>query len=148
MSLPDQLSHETGHDPIGIGIGSLPVGFGIIAGAGIALFLIPVTKGRVKAIMIVATAVMTAFCGAVSVSTPENMSLMYFIVTFASLGVGGVIIPSSIIAQIVCPPELIATITAITLSIRYIGGAIAFTAYHIVFARVSPISLSPHPFLY
>ena len=58
---------------------------------------------------------------------------MYFLVTFASLGVGGVIIPASIIAQICCPHELIATITAITLSVRYIGGAIAYCAYYNIF---------------
>lgn len=44
-----------------------------------------------------------------------------------------VIIPSSIIAQIVCPPDLIGTITAITLAIRYLGGAIGFTAYYNIF---------------
>lgn len=58
---------------------------------------------------------------------------MYVVVSLAAIGVGGVIIPSSIIAQIVCPTELIATITAITLSIRYIGGAIGYTAYYNVF---------------
>lgn len=73
---------------------------------------------------------MTAFCGAVSISTPDNLNVMYVIVMFAALGVGGVIIPSSIIAQICCPSDLIATITAITLAIRYIGGAIGFTAYY------------------
>lgn len=71
--------------------------------------------------------------GAVSTSTPDNVAVMYVVVTLASIGVGGVIIPSSIIAQIVCPNELIATITAITLSIRYIGGAIGYTAYYNVF---------------
>lgn len=90
--------------------------------------------------MIVATAMMTAFCGAVSISNPDNIATMYVIVTFASLGVGGVIIPGSIIAQIVCPTELIATITAITLSIRYIGGAIGYTAYYNVFYHVSPLT--------
>jgi hypothetical protein len=128
--------HLTGNDPVGIGLRSLPIGFGIIGGAFIALLLIPITKGRVKAIMIVATAMMTAFCGAVSISRPDNIAVMYVIVTFASLGVGGVIIPGSIIAQIVCPSELIATITAITLAIRYIGGAIGFTAYYNVFYHV------------
>ena len=83
--------------------------------------------------MIVFTALMTAGTGAVSTSTPDNMAVMYVVVTLASLGVGGVIIPSSIIAQICCPNELIATITAITLSIRYIGGAIGYTAYYNVF---------------
>lgn len=127
---PTQIYNVYGDDPIGIGIRSLPIGFGVIAGAVIALMAIPLTKGRIKLIFIVATALMTAFCGAVSISTPHNLNIMYVIVTFGALGVGGVIIPSSIIAQIVCPPELIATITAITLAIRYIGGAIGYTAYY------------------
>lgn len=79
--------------------------------------------------MIFFTALMTAGTGAISVSTPHNLGTMYALVTIASVGVGGVIIPSSIIAQIACPDELIATITAITLSIRYIGGAIGFAVY-------------------
>jgi hypothetical protein len=124
-----------GDDPIGIGIRSLPVGFGIIAGAVICLVLIPITRGRVKALMIFFTALMTAGTGAVSVNTPDNLNAMYAIVTIASIGVGGVIIPSSIIAQIACPDELIATITAITLSIRYIGGAIGFAIYANLFFR-------------
>lgn len=61
-----------------------------------------------------------------SISTPHNLNTIYGIVTIASIGVGGVIIPCSIIAQIACPDELIATVTAITLSLRYIGGAITF----------------------
>jgi hypothetical protein len=85
--------------------------------------------------MILFTALMTAGTGAVAVSTPQNLNTIYAIVTLASIGVGGVIIPSSIIAQIACPDELIATITAITLSIRYIGGAIGFAVYSNLFFR-------------
>jgi hypothetical protein len=85
--------------------------------------------------MIFFTALMTAGTGAVSISTPDNLNALYAIVTIASIGVGGVIIPSSIIAQIACPDELIATITAITLSIRYIGGAIGFAVYANLFFR-------------
>lgn len=62
------------------------------------------------------------------------------IVLFASIGVGGVIIPCSIIAQIICPDDLIATITAITLAIRYVGGAIGFTVYYNIFySKLVPI---------
>lgn len=111
----------------------MPIGFGIIGGAVICLLLIPITKGRIRALMIFFTALMTAGTGAVSISTPHNLSAVYAVVTFAALGVGGVIIPSSIIAQIACPDELIATITAITLSIRYIGGAIGFAVYSNLF---------------
>ncbi|KAF2750085.1 MFS general substrate transporter [Sporormia fimetaria CBS 119925] len=132
---PTQVYNVYGDDPIGIGIRSLPIGFGIIGGAAICLLLIPITKGRVKALMIFFTAMMTAGTGAVSINNPDNLSTMYAIVTIASIGVGGVIIPSSIIAQIACPDELIATITAITLSIRYIGGAIGFAVYANLFFR-------------
>lgn len=106
------------------------MGFGIIGGSFIALSLLPYIRGRIKELMIVATVIMTAFCGAMSVGTPDNINTLYAVVLFASLGCGAVIIPASIIAQIICPPELIATITAITLAVRYIGGAVAFTAYY------------------
>jgi hypothetical protein len=53
-------NHSTGNDPVGIGLRSLPIGFGIIGGAFIALLLIPITKGRITAIMIAFTALMTA----------------------------------------------------------------------------------------
>lgn len=127
-----------GDDPVGVGLRSLPIGFGIIGGAVICLVLIPLTKGRVRALMIFFTAVMTAGTGAMSVSTPYNLSTVYGVTTLAAIGVGGVIIPSSIIAQIACPDELIATVTAITLSLRYIGGAIAFAVYsNIFYAKIA-----------
>ena len=119
-------NHAKGDDPIGVGIRSLPIGFGIILGAALCLILIPVTKGRIRMLLMFFTAMMTAGTGAMSVSTPQNLNTMYGIVTVASLGVGGVIIPCSIIAQIACPDELIATVTAFTLSLRYVGGAITF----------------------
>jgi hypothetical protein len=106
------------------------MGFGIIGGSWIALTILPYIRGRIKELMIIATCIMTAFCGAMSIGTPFNLHTMYIIVLFAALGCGAVIIPASIIAQIVCPPELIATITAISLAIRYLGGAVAFTAYY------------------
>lgn len=105
------------------------MGFGIIGGSIIALAMLPHIKGRIREQMIFFTFMMTAFCGSMAAATPHNINTVYALVLFASIGVGGVIIPSSIIAQIACPQELIGTITAITLSIRNIGGAIAFTAY-------------------
>merc|ERR1712093_545954 len=76
---------------------------------------------------------MTAGTGLMSLADRDNLGAVYAIVTIASFGVGGVIIPASIIAQIVCPPEFIGTITAITLAIRYLGGAIGFSAYYNIF---------------
>jgi len=130
---PTQIYNVYGDDPIGVGVRALPIGFGIIIGAVICLVLIPVTKGRIRLLLIFFTAMMTAGTGAVSIARPDNLGTVYAVVTIASLGVGGVIIPCSIIAQIACPDELIATITAITLSIRYIGGAIGFAVYYNLF---------------
>ncbi|KAF1938415.1 MFS general substrate transporter [Clathrospora elynae] len=132
---PTQVYNVYGDDPLGIGIRSLPIGFGIIGGAVICLVLIPVTKGRIRMLMIFFTAMMTAGTGAVCVARPDNLNIIYAIVTIACVGVGGVIIPCSIIAQIACPDELIATVTAITLSIRYLGGAVGFAVYSNIFFR-------------
>ena len=123
----------SGNDPVGVGIRALPIGFGIIGGAVICLLLIPLTKGRIQMLMIFFTAAMTAFTGAIAIATPHNLSTVYAVVSLAAIGVGGIIIPCSIIAQIACPDDLIATITAITLSIRYIGGAIGFAVYSNLF---------------
>ena len=50
----------TGNDPVGVGLRGLPIGFCIIGGAVISLVLIGVTKGRIRIIMIVFSAMMTA----------------------------------------------------------------------------------------
>lgn len=41
--------------------------------------------------------------------------------------------PASIITTIICPDDLIATVAALTLAIRVIGGAIGYTVYYNVF---------------
>lgn len=131
---PTEVYNLYGNDPIGIGIRTLPIGFGIIFGAFFALVLIGITKGRTTILMIFWCTFMTAFTGAMVVARRNNLvPVVYPIVTLASFGVGAVIIPCSIIAQITCPTDLIGTITAITLSIRYIGGAIGFAAFYNVF---------------
>jgi len=130
---PTQVYNMYGDNHLDIGLRALPIGFGIIFGAVIALVAIPVTKGRTTIVMIISTIIMTAGTGAMSVGETWNLPTVLGIVSMASLGVGAVIIPCSIIAQLACPHELVGTITSITLAIRYVGGAIGFTAYYNVF---------------
>lgn len=131
---PTQCYNVWGADPTQVGIRALPIGFGIIVGAFVSLVLIGVTKGRTTMLLFFWCCFMTAFTGAMSVAKVDNLvPVVYPIITLACFGVGAVIIPASIVAQIVAPTELIGTITAITLSIRYVGGAIAFTAYYNIF---------------
>jgi hypothetical protein len=43
------------------------------------------------------------------------------------------VVPASIITTIICPDDLIATVSALTLAIRVIGGSIGYCAYYNVF---------------
>jgi hypothetical protein len=51
----------------------------------------------------------------------------------AGLGIGGIVVPASIITTIICPDDLIATIAALTLSIRVIGGSVGYCVYYNIF---------------
>lgn len=122
-----------GNDYIGVGLRGLPIGLSILTGAVVVLMLLGLTGGRIRLLMVCSSCIMTAGTGAMSVGRPDNLSTMYGLVTLAGLGIGGIVVPASIISTIICPDDLIATITAITLSIRVIGGAIGYTIYYNVF---------------
>lgn len=67
------------------------------------------------------------------IATPYNLNAVYAPITIACIGVGGVIIPNQIIITIICPDDLIATATALALTVRMVGGAIGFAIYYNVF---------------
>ena len=142
MFWPTQAFNVYGHDPIGVGIRGIPVGFGILAGAFIALWALSAFRGHNKAILIVASILMTAGCGALSIARPDNLHQLWGILIVASLGIGGIVVPASVMSTIVCPPDLIGTITALTLSIRVIGGSIGYCAYYNIFiSKFTPAAI-------
>ncbi|KAI9695546.1 MAG: hypothetical protein M1820_008559 [Bogoriella megaspora] len=65
----------------------------------------------------------------------DNLWLSYLVITIAGLGIGGIVVPASIVSTIICPDELIATVAALTLSIRVLGGAIGYAIYYNVFVQ-------------
>ena len=130
---PTQSYNVYGNNYIQVGIRGLPIGFCIIGGAAISLVLIGVTKGRIRALLIFFSAMMTAGTGGMACVHVWNLNTIYAPLIIGCLGTGGVVVPCSIITTIICPDDLIATITALTLSIRVIGGAIGFTIYYNVF---------------
>ncbi|KAF7908615.1 uncharacterized protein EAF01_004370 [Botrytis porri] len=133
MFWPTQAFNVYGHDPIGVGIRGIPVGFAILAGACIVLWLLSVLKGRNKELMIVSSVFMTAGCGALACANRHNLSTLWALLIIAGLGIGGIVVPASIITTIICPDDLIATVSALTLSIRVIGGSIGYCIYYNVF---------------
>ena len=60
MFWPTQAFNVYGHDPVGVGIRGLPVGFSILAGACIVLWLLSVFRGHNKELMIASSVLMTA----------------------------------------------------------------------------------------
>jgi MFS family permease len=65
----------------------------------------------------------------------DNLWVVYIVLTISGLGIGGIVVPASIISTIICPDELIATVAALTLSIRVLGGAVGYTIYFNVFVE-------------
>ena len=144
MFWPTQAFNVYGHDPIGVGVRGIPIGFSILAGACIVLVLLSVLKGHIKELLIAASVLMTAGCGSLAVADVNNLSQLWGLLVLAGLGVGGIVVPASIIckcslvtrlskmgltstaAAIICPDDLIATVTALTLAVRVIGGSIGY----------------------
>ncbi|KAJ6003180.1 hypothetical protein N7451_005727, partial [Penicillium sp. IBT 35674x] len=133
MFWPTESFNVYGHDPVEVGLRSLPIGFAILAGACIVLVLLSVFRGHNKELLIVSSILMTAGCGALSIGRVDNMYQMWGLLVLAGLGIGGIVVPASIITTIICPDDLIATISALTLSIRVVGGGIGYTIYYNVF---------------
>jgi hypothetical protein len=60
MFWPTQAFNVYGHDPVGVGIRGIPVGFSILTGACIVLWMLSVFRGRNKELMIGSSILMTA----------------------------------------------------------------------------------------
>lgn len=133
MFWPTQAFNVYGHDPVGVGIRGIPVGFSILTGAVIVLWCLSVFKGKNRELMIISSVCMTAGCGALACATRFNLHQLWGILVLAGLGIGGIVVPASIITTIICPDDLIATIAALTLSIRVIGGSVGYCVYYNVF---------------
>jgi MFS family permease len=103
MFWPTQSFNVYGHDPVQVGLRSLPVGFGIMAGACIVLWLLSVLRGHNKELLIVSSVLMTAGCGAMAVARQDNLYQLWGILVLAGLGIGGIVVPASIITTIICP---------------------------------------------
>jgi MFS family permease len=135
MFWPTQAFNVYGHDPVGVGIRGIPVGFSILTGACIVLWMLSVFRGRNKELMIGSSILMTAGCGALAMADRFNLHQLWGILILAGLGIGGIVVPASIITTIICPDDLIATIAALTLSIRVIGGSVGYCVYYNVFVN-------------
>lgn len=126
MFWPTQAYNMYGHDPVGVGLRGLPIGFAVMIGGVVCLVLITVTGGKIRMLMVASTILMTLRTGLMSLARPDNIGPVIAILIVAGLGIGGILVPASIITTIICPDDLIATVSALTLSIRVLGGAVGY----------------------
>lgn len=60
MFWPTQAFNVYGHDPIAVGIRGIPIGFSILVGACVVLWLLSVFRGHIRELMIASSVLMTA----------------------------------------------------------------------------------------
>ena len=129
MFWPTQAYNMYGHDPVGVGVRGLPIGFAVMFGGVACLIALTLTGGKIRLLMIISTVLMTLGTGLMALARPDNIGPVIVILIVAGLGIGGILVPASIITTIICPDDLIATVSALTLSIRVLGGAIGYVSH-------------------
>ncbi|OQV05048.1 hypothetical protein CLAIMM_09846 [Cladophialophora immunda] len=122
-------------DPIQVGVKGLGYSIAITVGATVMNALLTILKGNNRELLLISCVLMTAFTGSMAAVTPNNPGLAVGLATVAGFGIGGVIVPSATIAMTACPDSLIATATALTLTIRFVGGSIGYSIYYNVFSE-------------
>lgn len=63
------------------------------------LYLISLLKGQIRLLMVISCVLMTAGCGALAVATRDNLHVVWGILIVAGLGIGGIVVPASIISE-------------------------------------------------
>ncbi|KAK3396052.1 fungal trichothecene efflux pump [Sordaria brevicollis] len=135
MLWPSEAYNIYGFNPYGVGFRGMPFPFGILAGCVISLYLLSRFPRHIKWIILLTSCIMTAGCGALASARTDNIHAMYAVLFITGLGVGGIVVPASTIATIIAPKDFIATMTALTISIRIVGGVIGYTVYYNVFVQ-------------
>lgn len=121
---PTQAFNVYGQDPVGVGVRGLPVGFSILGGAVIVLYLLSALRGHNKELMIASSIIMTAGkllalvpvlrcidttdpnslgIGALASLKADTLYRAWGLLVLAGLGIGGIVVPASIITTIICP---------------------------------------------
>ncbi|CAK7267578.1 hypothetical protein SEPCBS57363_002662 [Sporothrix epigloea] len=135
MLWPSQAYNVYGHDPVGVGLRGLPFALSVLVGCIVSLAILTKCRGGNRWLLFGASIVMTAGCGSLAAATPNNLAAVYVVLVIVGLGVGGIVVPASLVAMVVCPEDLIATATALTLAVRVIGGAVGYCVYYNVFVH-------------
>lgn len=130
---PLECQQLYGPDPHAVARTVVAFGYAVALGVIIVNWGLSIFRGANRELLVISSCMMTAGVGALAAVNQTNSGLGIGMSFLGGLGVGGIIVPAAIILTIVSPDEVIATVTAITLSIRLIGGSIGYAIYFNVF---------------
>ncbi|KAL4921474.1 fungal trichothecene efflux pump [Aspergillus aurantiobrunneus] len=119
-----------------LGIRTLPYGFCIAGGAIISAVMVSAFKAHLRSIMTLFCIVQAVGIACMAAIDPTNINTAWAPLTFALLGLGGVLIPNQIIITVISPDTLIATATCLTASLRAVGQVIGTTIFYAQFTSV------------
>jgi Fungal trichothecene efflux pump (TRI12) len=111
----------------------IPFGYAVASGVIFVNWGLSILHGANRELLVISSAMMTAGIGALAAVNPTNRALGIGVSVLGGFGVGGIIIPAAVIMTIVSPDEIIATVTAINLSVRFIGGSVGYAIYFNIF---------------
>jgi Fungal trichothecene efflux pump (TRI12) len=111
----------------------IPFGYAVATGVVLVNWGLSLFRGANRELLILSSAMMTAGIGALASVDQNHRALGIGLSVLGGFGVGGIIIPAATILTIICPDEVIATATAITFSVRLIGGSIGYAIYFNIF---------------
>lgn len=103
MFWPTQSVNVYGDDPVQVGIRSLPIALGILGGACIVLFLLTLLKGAIRELLLFCCVIMTVGTGGMAYADADNLHKILGFLIVGSIGIGGIVVPASIISTIICP---------------------------------------------
>lgn len=122
-----------GPDPHAVARTVVAFGYAVALGVIIVNWGLSLLRGANRELLVISSCMMTAGVGALATVNKNNPSLGIGMSFLGGFGVGGIIVPAAVILTIVSPDEVIATITALTLSVRLIGGSVGYAVYFNVF---------------
>lgn len=132
---PLECQQIYGPDPHEIFRTVIPFGFSVAMGVVLVSWGLSAFRGANRELLTFSSSVMTAGIGALAAAKEDNRAYGIGMSVLGGFGVGGIIIPAAVILTIVSPDEVIATATAITFSVRLIGGSIGYAIYFNVFQQ-------------
>ncbi|CAK7198281.1 hypothetical protein SEUCBS139899_000941 [Sporothrix eucalyptigena] len=119
-----------------LGIRTLPFGFCILGGALIAALVVSAFKGHLRTIMSFFCIMQCAAIGSLVAVDVHNINTVWAPLCLGLLGVGGVLIPNQIIITVICPDDLIATATCLTVCLRAVGQVVGVSIFYTQFVSV------------